>query len=241
MSDTARDTALRLYELAGDDPGLRFSPHCWKVRMALAHKGLSPECVPWHFAEKDAIAFSGQGLVPVLVAGETVVSDSFRIAEYLEAAYPERPTLFGGEMGRATARFINAYADTLPVPLIARTLLMDIHDRLAPGDRPYFRQSREKRFGMTLEQAAADAPARIEELRRILQPLRLMLKAQPFLSGAEPAYADYCLFGMFMWARVISPTELLAEDDPVHAWRAALLDAFDGFARAAPTAGARAA
>lgn len=225
---------LRLYELTGADADLRFSPHCWKVRMALAHKGLSPERVPWRFTEKDAIAFSGQGLVPVLVHGEEVVSDSFRIAEYLEASYPDRPSLFGGDMGRANARFINAYADTLLVPLIARTILMDIHDRLSPSDQAYFRETREKRFGMALEAAAADGEDRIAELRRTLQPLRLMLKSQPFLSGNAPAYADYCIFGMLMWARVISSRELLAEDDPAWLWREALLDAFGGLARSAP-------
>lgn len=228
---------LRLYELAGEDPGLRFSPHCWKVRMALAHKGLTPDCVPWRFAEKDAIAFSGQGLVPVLVEGETVVSDSFRIAEHLEAAHADRPSLFGGEMGRANARVINAYADTLLIPLVARILILDIYERLHPNDRPYFRQSREKRFGMSLEEAAAGAPARIEEVRRTLLPLRQALRSQPFLCGAAPAYADYCVFGVFMWARVISPVDVLAADDPLTAWRAALLDAFGGLARAAPSAG----
>jgi hypothetical protein len=39
---------------------------------------------------------------------------------------------------------------------------------------------------------------------------------------------------MFMWARCTSPLELLADDDPVHAWRERLLDAFGGMARAAP-------
>ena len=34
---------LSLYELAGADRELRFSPHCWKTRMALAHKGLNVE------------------------------------------------------------------------------------------------------------------------------------------------------------------------------------------------------
>lgn len=52
--------ALTLYELAAADPALRFSPHCWKVRMALAHKGLEAERVPRRFTEKDAIDFSGQ-------------------------------------------------------------------------------------------------------------------------------------------------------------------------------------
>src|SRR5208337_4194156 len=66
-----------LYDLAGADPALRFSPYCWRIRMALAHKGLAVETVPWRFTDRDVIAFSGQGQVPVIRDGETVVSDSW--------------------------------------------------------------------------------------------------------------------------------------------------------------------
>jgi hypothetical protein len=44
-----------LYELAGADENRRFSPYCWRIRMALAHKGLDVECIPWRFTEKDAL------------------------------------------------------------------------------------------------------------------------------------------------------------------------------------------
>ncbi|MEL7230464.1 MAG: glutathione S-transferase family protein, partial [Pseudomonadota bacterium] len=30
---------LKLYELCSADADHLFSPHCWKIRMALAHKG----------------------------------------------------------------------------------------------------------------------------------------------------------------------------------------------------------
>ena len=33
----------KLYELAGADENRRFSPYCWRARMALAHKGLEVE------------------------------------------------------------------------------------------------------------------------------------------------------------------------------------------------------
>src|SRR6266446_7829836 len=59
--------AIKLYDLAGAETDRRFSPYCWRARMALAHKGLEVETIPWRFAEKDAIAFSGQGRVPVLI------------------------------------------------------------------------------------------------------------------------------------------------------------------------------
>jgi hypothetical protein len=39
-----------------------------------------------------------------------------------------------------------------------------------------------------------------------------------------------------MWARVVSPLELLAPDDAVHAWRERMLGLFGGMARAVPAA-----
>ena len=52
------------------------------------------------------------------------------------------------------------------------------------------------------------------------------------------AYADYAVFGFFMWARCTSTLELLAADDPVAGWRERLLDAHGGLARQAPLASA---
>ena len=140
-----------MYDLAGADPALRFSPYCWRTRMALAHKGLGVETVPWRFTDKDMIAFSGQGRVPVIRDGETVVSDSWAIACYLEAHYPERPSLFGGAVGQAHARLINAWADAAVLGAAARLIVRDVFDAIDPKDREYFRSSREQRFGATLE------------------------------------------------------------------------------------------
>ena len=223
-----------LYDLAGADPALRFSPFCWRARLALAHKGLDVETVPWRFTDKDALAFSGQDKVPVLVDGERTVSDSWAIAVYLEEAYPDRPSLFGGPVGLAVTRFINAWADGTLHPGIARLVVADVHHVLHEGDRDYFRRSREERFGMTLEQVSADREVSVATFRAALLPLRLMLRAQLYLGGNAPAYADYIVFGAFQWARCTSRFELLAEDDPVAAWRERLLDAHGGLARNAP-------
>jgi hypothetical protein len=47
--------------------GRRISPFSWRIRYALAHKGLEPEVVPTRFADVGRIrALSGQELVPVL-------------------------------------------------------------------------------------------------------------------------------------------------------------------------------
>jgi len=94
-------TKIRLYDLAGEDPDRRSSPYCWRIRMALAHKALDFETVPWRFTEKEAIAFSRQGRVPVIVDGDRTVHDSWKIAEYLEEAYADRPLLLPGGRGVA--------------------------------------------------------------------------------------------------------------------------------------------
>lgn len=228
-------TGLTLYELAAADAALRFSPYCWKTRMALAHKGLAADCLPWRFTEKAAIAFSGQGLVPVLVHDGEAVSDSWTIALHLEQRFPDRPSLFGGRDAVPLARFVNGWADTALAPAIARLILVDVHSRVHEADRDYFRASREERFGQALEDVVADRPAHLAAFRQALQPLRRALANDAFIAGPAPAYADYCAFGMLMWARCISPVELLEPEDSVFAWRDRLLDVFGGMARAAPT------
>ena len=55
--------ALVLYELCGA-ADLRFSPYCWRTRLALEHKGIGYETVPVLFTDKPKIAFSGQKRVP---------------------------------------------------------------------------------------------------------------------------------------------------------------------------------
>jgi glutathione S-transferase len=97
---------IKLYDLAGARDDCRFGPNCWPVQMALLHWGLPFETIPWRFTEKDVIAFSGQGLVPVLVDDERTVSDKWSIAEYLEGSYSECLLPFNGEAGRALAHFV---------------------------------------------------------------------------------------------------------------------------------------
>jgi glutathione S-transferase len=223
-----------LYDLAGAEPERRFSPYCWRTRMALAHKGLPVRTVPWRFTDKDVIAFTGQGRVPVLVDGDTTVNDSWAIALHLEERYPDRPSLFHGADAMAVTRFVNAWADRVLLPMVATLIIVDILDHLHEKDRDYFRASREKAFGRPLEAVMADRDTRVVGFRQAMEPLRTMLRTQPFIAGAAPAYADYIPFGVLQWARAISPFALLETGDPVFAWRERLLDAFDGLARNVP-------
>lgn len=223
--------AIKLYELAGDTDDRLFSPYCWRIRMALAHKGLAHETIPWRFTEKDAIAFSGSATVPVLVDGEREVHDSWDIALYLDKTYTDRPALFEGPQARALAYVFKHWVErTLHAPIM-RVVIMDLFNHLHPKDKAYFRESREKRFGITLEQFGADPKAATAALRTALDAARQGVVAQPYICGEEPGYADYILLGAFQWARAMSPARLLEPDDPVYAWRERMLDLYGGMAR----------
>ncbi len=226
--------SLKLFELVGTDEERPFSPFCWRTRMALAHKGLDAASIPWRFTEKATIAPHGSEKVPVLLHGEAAVVDSWAIANYLEDCFPDRPSLFGGEGGRAVGRMINWWGDITVVGGMFPLIVADIPGHLAPVDAAYFRTTREARFGKPLEDVVAGRDKSVTGFRKSLDPMRLTLKTQPYLGGDQPNYADYIAFGGFQWARVVSQFKLLEANDPVYAWREKLLDAFDGMARRSP-------
>ncbi len=224
--------SITMYDLAGADPDLRFSPYCWRIRFALAHKGMPVETIPWRFTEGDKIAFSGQGKVPVIQDAGTTVFDSWTIAEYLEEQAP-MPSLFGGSVGRAHAAFINAWADSVMLGGIAPLIIRDLLDAVDPKDRAYFRSSREARFGRTLEQVQENREDRVAAFRASLLPVRLVLRRQAWLGGAGPSYADHIVAGTLMWPHCVSRFQLLEDNDPIAAWFGRMLDLYGGLGTSA--------
>jgi glutathione S-transferase len=207
-----------LYELALDR-GILSSPYCWTVRFALAHKGLDYRAVPTSFTGIPSICGGGQKMVPVLDDGGKIVADSWAIAEHLEATYADRPSLFGGTIGRNYARFILATCGTHVARAGVKVVVGEVYKNVQPQDREYYRESRTQRLGMSIEEfTAAPAAERIAALRATLEPLRAVLKDQPFLSGGAPLHADYVAVGFFLWWRAASPERVFETDDPLMPW-----------------------
>ena len=216
-----------MYDLAGADKNRRFSPYCWRIRMALAHKRLNVECMPWHFTEKDKIKFSGQERVPVLIDGSNTISDSWEIAKYLEHAYPDSPSL---KLDNGEVLFIKFWSETVLHPELLQLLVLDIHDNLSLEDQSYFRESREKMLGKTLEEVVANRLDRLPRIQKLLTPLRSTLSKQEYLSGETPGFSDYIVFGAFQWARCMSGFSILNDNDIVYKWRNKMLNMYEGLA-----------
>ena len=222
---------ILLYELVGHDTARPFSPHCWKAVMALAHKGLDSSSVPTRFLEVPGVEGGVSKTVPVIRDGDQVVADSFAIALYLDEAYPDRPTLFGGDGGKAMARFIERWSQLTIHPYITMAALMDLHGMQDEANAVYFRASREQRLGKRLEEVTAGRDAGLAGFRASLEPLRSMLTYQPFIGGASPLFADYIAFGALQWARIATPYRLLDGGDTVAQWLERCLDLHQGLGR----------
>lgn len=206
-----------LYDLKSLD-GRRLSPFGHRVHLALRHKGLGLDRVePVRFVDKEAIAFARSQTVPILVDGDKVVADSWRIANHLEDTYPDRPSLFGGEAGRALARYFNNWCGLWLTPEIASFILFDMLAHLDGEDRAYIRKTREPRFGR-LEALNETREARLPAFRNSLDPLRLTVKQNDYLHGAMPGMADFMVAAAFHWAERSSAFALLSPDDPLYSW-----------------------
>ncbi|KNZ31634.1 MAG: maleylacetoacetate isomerase [Methylibium sp. NZG] len=81
----------------------------YRVRIALALKGLKYDYLPVHLAHNEHLQegyaqLSVSKLVPVLKDGDKLLSQSLAIIEYLEETHPEPPLLPGDAFARARIR-----------------------------------------------------------------------------------------------------------------------------------------
>ena len=149
---------LTMYERIGHETR-RPSPFSWRIRYALAHKGVEPQFRHVRFADVETVrALSGQHLVPIITDGDRVIHDSWNIACYLEERFPDRPSLFAGSGERAVTRLINHWADQTLGTAVRRLIAADFVLCLDADDRAYYRRSREAAFGCTLEGGCVKSP-----------------------------------------------------------------------------------
>ncbi|MGD9602396.1 MAG: glutathione S-transferase family protein [Gammaproteobacteria bacterium] len=228
--------SIQLYDLAGADPRLLFSPFSWRVRMALLHKGLEFEVVPWRFSAREAIAASGHPSVPVIRDGDTWVGDSWEIACYLDRRYPERPRLMPPPSGTAHARLVAALCGTLIFPAAVQIGVYQAYRLLDPRCQPYFRESREAMFNTRLEDLHADASRGPPQLAAALKPFDEVLNVEEYLGGPHATYADFLLFGILKWLDIVSAYAPLDRTTPSGRWFTRLEQDYGGHAGQVPRA-----
>jgi maleylacetoacetate isomerase/maleylpyruvate isomerase len=83
----------------------------YRVRIALALKGLDYDYIPVHLVKREHLdtgyaAVSASRLVPTLQDGDALLSQSLAIIEYLDETHPQPPLLPADALGRARVRSI---------------------------------------------------------------------------------------------------------------------------------------
>ena len=124
------------------------------------------------------------------------------------------------------------WIDTIIGRPLVRSLYLDIWKSLHPeADRDEFRKRREERNRGTLEALFAGRAKDFEELDRAIAPLNELLRSQPFVAGAAPAYVDYIVFGTLQMPRRLNDVDpLSAQQDAILRWRDAMRGLFNGLA-----------
>jgi glutathione S-transferase len=227
----ARDNSIRLYDLVLDS-GCTISPFVWRTKYAIRHKGFDLDLVPNGFTGIKDLTGGRSERLPVIVDDGEWVLDSWKIAEYLDAKYPDRPILFEGDSMKVLTRFIDQWLWRTAIRVWIRCYILDYHDLSMAKDHSYVRESRQRILGGgTLEEIQAGREERLLQVPPALEPLRLLLKDTPWLGGDHPNYADYCILAVFLWCASVAKIPPLHADDPLKDYIDRGFDLYGGLGR----------
>jgi len=153
-------------------------PFCWKVRIALNLKGLAftETVVDTDNKPESLLKLSPEGKVPVLVSGNTVVADSPRIMEWLEAEATQPPLCVDPD-----AREVEQYSDKVIGPAIRDHIFM-------------IRKAQGSATDMAVTTRCQNA------WHECLEYLEGICIADPWFLGACPTVADCALAARFALA-----------------------------------------
>jgi len=227
----AKDNRITLYDLQLRT-GATISPFVWATKYALKHKGFDLDVVPGGFTGILERTGGKTERLPAIIDDGKWVLDSWGIVEYLDATYPDRPTLIPHPSVAIMLRALDAWFWGVATGPWMRCNCVSYRDLANPEDHEYITHSREKMLGKTLEEMQQGYEDRLPQISANLEPLRIALREGKYLGGDTPNYADYRILGSILFtASVCRNSPVLADDDPLRPWIDSLLDMFGGLGR----------
>ena len=222
--------AVTLYELVSEN-GASACPYVWRIKYALARKAIDYTIEKIGLTDIPNILGGRYKSVPVMVHDGMELGDSWAIADYLDTGFPETPPLFTSQQERGVVKFFDNWISTQVLARLLNIYALDIHDNARKADQAYFRQSREARFGKSLEAFVSNREEVLQTLRATMEPLRKTVTDQPFVGGAEANYADFIAIGVIIWVTGFGTLPLFRGDDPLVGWVERCRDLFGGLGR----------
>jgi glutathione S-transferase len=227
----AKNNTITLYDLQLQS-GCTISPFVWATKYAVKHKGFELDLVPGGFTGIMDRTGGKSERLPVIVDDGKWVLDSWLIAEYLDATYPDRPTLIPDPSVKPLVEFLEGWLWRTAIGPWFRAFIVDYRDRSLPVDHQYVTESRERMLGgQKLEEVSKAGKAQLAQVPPTLEPFRQLVTQHKWLGGDQPNYADYRALSTFLWCASVAATPPLTEDDPLRDWIDRGFDLFGGLGR----------
>ena len=227
----AKNNTITLYDLQLAS-GCTISPFVWATKYALAHKGFDINIVPGGFTGILERTGGRSERLPVIEDDGEFILDSWVIAEYLDETYPDRPTLIGDPGIKPLTEFVEGWLWRTAIGPWFSCFIIDYRDRSLPQDHEYVTTTRETMLGgRKLEDVSAGREDRLPQVPPTLEPFRQLLKANKWLGGEAPNYADFRALAVFLWTASVAGTPPLTEDDPLRDWLDRGFDLYGGLGR----------
>jgi glutathione S-transferase len=160
---------------------------------------------------EDAFTCPAIQVIPTEGSKPIFVTDSLKIAEFLEERYPNTPTVFKNVDKAIQLDTIEKVLSELVLPLAS--LVPPWTLRYMPEESvEYYRLTREKRFGCKIEEMYPDETTletyRASTKKRFNEFLQAHTHFGPFLYGEEISYSDMVLASVLLWFRTVANSEM---------------------------------
>jgi len=217
---TVSSKMITLYDIPSTVPGKAFSPNTFKTRLAVSFKGLPfktewlemPDIEPT--MKKLGAEPTGKNVdgsprytLPVIHDDATgkFISDSMKIAEYLEATYPDKPSLFPFDAHAPVCLFNEQVSPTVIQPAVF-IYMTGMLPKMNPRTIEFFRRTREAVFKKKLEELEPHGEARVAQFAAAKEGFSKLAAIyssnggdKPYFYGNVPSYADLILVAYLLW------------------------------------------
>ncbi|KAH9475228.1 Glutathione S-transferase-like protein ustS [Psilocybe cubensis] len=241
---------ITFYDIPSTTPECAWSPNTWKIRYALNYRNI-PYKTEWieypdikehcikhgikptgktRFTNGPEVIERDYYSLPAIYDPKTntYLADSLRIVEYLEHAYPpspSSPSLFPNNTHALQVAFTTAYNVTTRDDGVADFIVPAVYTKLNVASQPYFRRTREERFGKRLEDVFPKPGSeedkagwsKFKEVTGILdgwyaktdifgedsEGKTVAERRTPFLMGDTLSWGDLVIAGYTIWLRII--------------------------------------
>ncbi|KAG2178862.1 hypothetical protein INT43_001708 [Umbelopsis isabellina] len=204
-------STIKLYDLKGTrspDDKLSWSPNTWKARYLLNIKDLDYHSEYLHFLEipdtvRKLVPDTAFPTVPCITDtnGQTI-QDSRKIALYIDEKHPT-PSVFQGGVG------VHFFFENWIMNGLSRRIfqlsVMKMFPLMDEEAQHYYRQSREKMLGTSLENIAGEPEEHIGAINNDLAEIDKILEDYDYVTGDKVGWADIVLASMLKLAQITRP------------------------------------